>query len=71
MSTTDWRPIETAPRDGSKILLVYMSERGGPVYQIGYWHNATSRDGITGWYGLGGLAGGTHWMPLPAPPEEP
>lgn len=60
-----WRPIETAPRDGTKVLVVYpvhgeeqmllIAHQDELGWDTGYWrfHNAP-----------------THWQPLPAPPEE-
>lgn len=63
-----WEPIETAPKDGTKIVLY-----GYPDYQefIGYYHKIYDR-----WepqwlecHGCGCCAGRypkpTHWFPLP------
>lgn len=66
-----WRPIETAPKTGERILLAapWLRE-GDPPTQVAYGH----------WYKLGpywaydGYSFGnpkhqpTHWMPLPSPP---
>lgn len=70
-----WRSIETAPRDGTAVLLA--SSAGAwfgtwkPVYQSGYMP-------LNPWFSLmlnhdhlhrpSGLP--THWMPLPEPPKE-
>lgn len=64
---SDWQPIETAPRDGTLVLLysIKPSRKNRPQMQVGYCH-----------IGLGGdvwVTGGwpvrpTHWMPLPDPP---
>ena len=35
----DWQPIETAPRDGTHILLWLASPAAGPM--IGYWDRAS------------------------------
>lgn len=58
-----WQPIETAPTDGSWVLIVADWKRA-PV-TIGFW-NAE-------WFALHPQAGAiftepTHWMPLPDPP---
>ncbi|WP_176928754.1 DUF551 domain-containing protein [Variovorax sp. YR634] len=63
-----WQPIETAPKDGTSILL-YTSE--GIIE--GYWsHNDWEQSPCHATYdGCGGVAINcrpTHWMPLPAPP---
>lgn len=59
-----WQPIETAPRDGRKILGWSVADGVG----IFYWGNGWSDMGseATGQYG----ATPTHWRPLPAPPSE-
>lgn len=53
-----WQPIETAPRDGT-VVLVHMPSarlpsmcRADDLLANPYW-----------------LAGATHWMPLPSPPN--
>ena len=60
----EWKPIETAPKDGTEILLCAKVTR-----DIGlcYWREDHV---MTGWtWGLGKSFGGpSHWMPLPAPP---
>lgn len=65
-----WRPIETAPKTGERILLAADWTDKLKVKQVAYGH----------WYKLGpywaydGYQFGnpecqpTHWMPLPAPP---
>ena len=77
-----WQPIETAPKDGSQILLT----NGVDVAQ-GWWVNEEQfieeirdidgrhvdqieSDGFTDWLDCeGGMnPSPTHWMPLPPPP---
>lgn len=54
-----WRPIETAPKNGTFVLL---SASGLPA--IARWFE-------TGWYsGALRMPSVTHWRPLPAPPAE-
>jgi len=79
-----WQPIETAPKDGTWVLL-----SGGAVEYD--WDGKTKpamvvgqythwRDGVTaeeGWWQFAWYDGGfygeyeapTHWQPLPAPPD--
>lgn len=73
-----WRPIETAPRDGSEILVSF-GLRG--VHAVQWCEPSCSDyeiwcvdDGKHGPYALRryndeGPTAPTHWMPLPAPPE--
>jgi hypothetical protein len=70
-----WQPIETAPRDGTHVLLL---SRTQPVQvMFGYWDACSdplADDGwmagetwnCTGWWEENNF---THWMPLPQPPE--
>ena len=77
-----WKPIETAPRDGTPVILTgpYKSKPSTatmtnkpPIVDTGYY-----KHGIwTGYYKHGiwqsgslRMAGNpTHWMPMPEPPE--
>lgn len=60
---SEWQPIETAPRDGTDVLL-YLDGRMPCV--AGYFRD--------GWYSFDapekalGFFAPTHWMPLPSPP---
>jgi hypothetical protein len=63
---SDWQPIETAPKDGTKILAWEFDD-----YTIVWWGVSAS-----GWYGWKFSDDWiscypTHWQPLPAPPESP
>lgn len=79
----DWQPIETAPRDGTWVLLT------GGLIDYG-WYEDTQPQCVAGhfaslmpapegrwqfaWYDggyLGEYEQPTHWMPLPAPPQAP
>jgi hypothetical protein len=65
--SSEWQPIETAPRDGTNILIVnHKGNIASGLWQCG------------GWWLRGGNGpntffndhhGPTHWMPLPSPPE--
>lgn len=73
----NWQPIETAPKDGSYVLLLL----GGKFVSVGSWdlqkHHSKPN---SFWASERGLLFGktwdranqpTHWMPLPAPPLSP
>lgn len=74
---TGWRDIESAPRDGSEIL-VFEATPTGPFMRVGYWeeHGEDIDTGrpSSGWSeaddGYVGFINPTHWMPLPAPPTK-
>lgn len=55
-----WQPIESAPKDGTRVLLS----------KLGAMHTAFYRNG--GWEcgNLHYFNSPTHWMPLPAPPVQ-
>ncbi len=66
-----WQPIETAPRDGTRILLFQPEEisRGRVLHRavLGHWvacaHSGWVSDGLQ-------HAEPTHWMPLPEAPAD-
>jgi hypothetical protein len=62
-TSTAWQPIETAPKDGTDILL----SDGVEVTQGG-WVAAVSMVGGAGWWSVAGDLRPTHWMAFPAPP---
>ena len=59
-----WRPIETAPMDGTEVLVFTpMDGVVSSAYRYGCWQKLiTVMDG-------GNTNEPTHWMPLPEPPE--
>lgn len=76
---TEWKPIETAPKDETSILAA-VDDR---VTMIS-WHENAGDERYTGWcearYENGGVlydlvnvlyGDPTHWMPLPSPPNQP
>lgn len=81
--TPQWQPIETAPKDGTGILLSngkdvaeghwYFEEGGTTEHRDldGRYIDQTDSDGYAGWLDWdGGMQPApTHWMPLPAAPE--
>lgn len=68
-----WQPIETAPRDGKRILFYSTGHGGG--YGVGMWakHDHVPIYGwvvpVPGEWEVRGCEP-THWMHLPAPPED-
>lgn len=66
---SEWQPIETAPKDGTRFLAFWPSTNPPNV-------NSTI---VTTWWGMytwetAFITAGdddlpTHWMPLPSPPE--
>jgi hypothetical protein len=79
MSDT-WQPIETAPKDGRKILLyrplAHLSQDPHVTIKRAMnvlWHcfDVTIPEGYTAEQHFNdGAAFATHWMPLPEPPKE-
>jgi hypothetical protein len=66
----EWQPIETAPRDGARILLV----RGDYIWLDDWWKGDGANSNwssLVAWKQATGKTPDppTHWMPLPAPPE--
>ena len=64
-AVSDWREIETAPKDGREVL-VY--DETFHTIEIAGWHVDDYDEG--GWQtGDFGTCEPTHWMPLPEPPQ--
>ena len=59
-----WRPIETAPRDGTLVLL---ASRQADI-DVGTW-SAAAEDWLTVCCEVV-IDAPTHWLPLPPLPEE-
>ena len=74
---TEWQPIETAPKDGTPMLLFYpiLGVCFGCWDHIGtadWWIADSVGEDPSGWrcpYQEDDMEP-THWMPLPAPPKE-
>lgn len=56
-----WQPIETAPKDGTQLLLTCV---GWAEPVVAHWNAGAWDDGDYCDY----MTGLTHWMPLPPPP---
>jgi hypothetical protein len=68
-----WQPIETAPKDGTKVLLQPSDHREYPF--IGHWgHVGRYTTSPSMWlgheYGAVRDCDLTHWQPLPEPPAD-
>ena len=56
-----WQPIETAPKDGTRVLLHYVHKN---FTKIGAWDAGCRYWSADQWFHE---RPPTHWMPLPAP----
>lgn len=66
----EWQPIETAPKDGTRILVFGPYCGGLPIMATSKWLPWTEDRVEKGCWYANGVAP-THWMPLPDPPKEP
>lgn len=79
---SDWQPIETAPKDGTHVLVGTFPEAPGIVSRtVAHWFDSRSfgaKSGEAGWalsvnydgeHSGHGVAAPTHWMPLPEGPK--
>jgi hypothetical protein len=64
-----WRPIETAPKDGTLVILYSPAEEAVcvGVFDHCLWHCAERHQPDNGEFGFDGFEDATpsHWMPLP------
>jgi hypothetical protein len=74
MTKINWRPIKTAPRDGTVILIYNENWMDGTVFPA-YWDDEPLDEDFN-WHGIDGSHisieddAPTHWRPLPPPPKE-
>lgn len=72
MSSPDWQPIETAPKDMSDIIVWGPDVPTQTAYWAPDWYGDKSKPG---WMAsnldeeYGAFIHPTHWMPLPEPPK--
>lgn len=72
---SEWRSIESAPRDGTPMLCYLPKPR---LQSVGHFSIGTCKQTLNSrdmWVFGGSVFGfdagkPTHWMPLPAPPEQ-
>jgi len=75
---TDWQPIETAPKDGTDIIVMYI-DIDTQCVRTAFWLDYEYDPSQDGWWTydcseVGGalmtrIYAPTHWMPLPEPPK--
>ena len=70
----EWQPIETAPKDGTRVLLICMAIRDPAckdrlgTMAVDYWRKQSRHD-FEGWGKFNERYWpATHWQPLPEPP---
>jgi len=69
----EWRPIETAPRDGTLILCFYPDRCGQDrlslrYWAVGDWPSSGRTEGWSDQYRQIRKTEPTHWLPLPPAP---
>ncbi len=71
-----WQPIETAPKDGTQLILICTKPFSNRTdyfkgkAMVDRWQNK-AKNGTTGWqFFVDPYYPPTHWMPLPAPPTD-
>lgn len=67
-SKIEWQPLETAPKDGTDIIL-----RNGELCAVGHYDYGWYPSNITTSYDMARALldfTPTHWMPPPSPPSE-
>lgn len=76
---TDWKPIESAPKDGTEIIVMHVHIET-QIVNNAFWIEDDEYPQDTGWWSytlsevsrtqLNDWQTPTHWMPLPPPPKE-
>lgn len=64
---SEWQPIETAPKDGTHVLMYRRQDISEAWWQKKFIGEGYEWGG-TGW-AYPDFAPPTHWMPLPEPPK--
>lgn len=66
-----WQPIETAPKDGTRLLAYWPPVFGGDNAGCATTWWVVTSSGLFGWESPWEYADRepTHWMPLPEPPR--
>ena len=70
---TNWQPIDSAPKDGTDLLVAITHSLGADEWEAIQWVDWQTDD--TKWpiyqRRIDIPFPPTHWMPLPPPPQEP
>ena len=75
---TEWQPIETAPKDGTDIIVMYI-DIDTQFVRIAFWLDSEWDPSVDGWWtydcgedeSMALSYAPTHWMHLPELPELP
>ncbi len=63
----DWQPIETAPKDGTRILVYRPGKHNHPAVGVDFWQVGHAPYDV--WWHSPSNGQPTHWMSLPPPPK--
>ena len=68
----DWQPIETAPKDGTPVVVFAPTTRAGTIRTNMRTITVAYLDRFYWWCSVDGKHSlkPTHWMPLPPPPSD-
>lgn len=73
----NWQPIETAPKDGTWILVNDGTGSAHPPVHVVHWSNPEWMGGPDTWVTMAigpnpdtYEPNPTHWMPIPTPPSD-
>lgn len=66
LEAQQWQPIDSAPKDGTKILVCHEDKHGNKEVLAAHWGSGCWQTG----FAFEGIRYTTHWMPLPSPPKE-
>lgn len=67
----EWRPIESAPKDGTVILAIVPNPAGGFWWMLAEWDRHGRETWSCYWDGDPPRDQPTHWRSLPTPPDLP
>jgi hypothetical protein len=63
-----WRPITSAPQDGTEVLVFADGHVAVAIFVQGRWQAVVAGQRVPDAAGIMALAAPTHWRPLPPPP---